>query len=99
MDVSVRDLKNRLSEYLRKVSAGQEVVVTSRGKPVARLVAPRAGRRVVAASGEEEAIALLRSQPWVRPGKVGKQRVGLLKPVKLKPGTKPLSEIVSEMRD
>lgn len=99
MEVSVRDLKNHLSEYLRKVSAGQEVVVTSRGKAVARLVAPRAGRRPAAASGEEEAIALLRSQPWIQPGKIGKQRVGLLKPVKLNPGTKPLSEIVSEMRD
>lgn len=99
MDVPVRDLKNRLSEYLRKVSAGQEVVVTSRGKAVARLVAPRAGRRSATASGEEEAIALLHNQPWIRPGKTGKQRVGLLKPVKLKPGTKPLSEIVSEMRD
>lgn len=99
MEVSVRELKNRLSEYLRKVSAGAEVVVTSRGKAVARLLAPRAGRRLAAASGEEEAIALLRSQPWIRPGKIGKQRVGLLKPVKLKPGTKPLSEVVSEMRD
>ena len=96
MDVSVRDLKNRLSEYLRKVSAGQEVVVTSRGKAVARLVAPRARSRVVAASREEEAIALLRSQPWVRPGK---GRVRLPKVVvKLKPGEKTLAEIVSEER-
>jgi prevent-host-death family protein len=97
MDVPVRELKNRLSEYLRKVSIGHEVRVTSRGKVVARLIAPSAVRRKQPA--EEEAIALLRSQPWIRPGKVGKQRVGLVKPIKLKPGTKSLSEIVSEMRD
>ncbi len=95
MEVSVRELKNRLSEYLRKVSAGQELVVTSRGKAVARLLAPRAGRRRLA-SGEEEAIALLRSQPWIRPGK-GRLRLPRFV-VRLKPGEKTLAEIVSEER-
>lgn len=33
--VAVRELKNKLSEYLRKVKAGERVVVTERGKPVA----------------------------------------------------------------
>jgi prevent-host-death family protein len=36
--VSVGHLKARLSEYLRRARAGQGVVVTDRGKPVARLV-------------------------------------------------------------
>jgi prevent-host-death family protein len=36
--VGVRELKSRLSEYLRQVSAGQTVVVTDHGRPVARLV-------------------------------------------------------------
>jgi len=35
--VAVRDLKACLSEYLAQVKAGEEVVVTERGKPVARL--------------------------------------------------------------
>ncbi|MCZ6615317.1 MAG: type II toxin-antitoxin system prevent-host-death family antitoxin [Chloroflexi bacterium] len=35
--VGVRELKARLSEYLALVKAGEEVVVTERGKPVARL--------------------------------------------------------------
>jgi prevent-host-death family protein len=35
--VAVRELKARLSEYLALVKAGEEVVVTERGKPVARL--------------------------------------------------------------
>ena len=33
--VAIRELKNRLSEYLRKVKAGERVVVTERGKAVA----------------------------------------------------------------
>jgi prevent-host-death family protein len=39
MKVSVRELKNRLSEHLRRVKAGQSIVVTSHDKPVARLCA------------------------------------------------------------
>lgn len=41
MDVSVRELKNRLSEYLRSVEAGETLVVTSRGKVIAEISAPR----------------------------------------------------------
>jgi prevent-host-death family protein len=37
-NVSVRELKNRLGHYLCAVRQGRIVVVTSRGKPVARLV-------------------------------------------------------------
>jgi len=33
--VAVRELKNKLSEYLRRVKAGERVVVTERGKAVA----------------------------------------------------------------
>ena len=34
----VAQLKARLSEYLARVRAGEEVLVTDRGRPVARLV-------------------------------------------------------------
>ncbi|MBC7251748.1 MAG: type II toxin-antitoxin system prevent-host-death family antitoxin [Anaerolineae bacterium] len=37
-NVGVRELKDRLGYYLRAVRQGRIVVVTSRGKPVARLV-------------------------------------------------------------
>jgi prevent-host-death family protein len=36
--VSVGRLKARLSEYLRRAKAGERVLVTDRGRPVARLV-------------------------------------------------------------
>jgi prevent-host-death family protein len=38
MGVSVSELKARLSEHLRRVRAGEELLVTDRGQPVARLV-------------------------------------------------------------
>jgi prevent-host-death family protein len=36
-EVGVRELKNHLSSYLQRVQAGEEVVVTEHGRPVARL--------------------------------------------------------------
>ncbi len=38
--VGVRDLKNRLSEYLRLVRAGEVVLVTDRGEVVAEIRKP-----------------------------------------------------------
>jgi prevent-host-death family protein len=35
---AVSELKAQLSEYLSKVKAGEEVVVTDRGKPIAKIV-------------------------------------------------------------
>jgi len=35
---AVSELKARLSEYLNQVKAGMEVLITDRGKPIARLV-------------------------------------------------------------
>ncbi len=37
IEVGIRDLKLNLSRYLARVRAGEELVVTDRGKPVARL--------------------------------------------------------------
>ena len=43
--VGVRDLKNRLSEFLRDVRAGERVLVTDRGEVVAELAPPGQGGR------------------------------------------------------
>lgn len=37
-NVGVRELKSRLGHYLRAVRRGETIVVTTRGKPLARLV-------------------------------------------------------------
>lgn len=42
--VGIRELRSRLSHYVRAVRAGDEVTVTDHGKAVARLV-PLEGRR------------------------------------------------------
>lgn len=94
MEVPVRELKNRLSEYLRRVQAGEEIVVTSRGKAVARLLAPRVRRRK--ASAEEDAIARLRSQPWIIPPRQHGKPQGSDRPVSVPPGT--TEEIVRWVR-
>jgi prevent-host-death family protein len=36
-EVGIRELKNALSKYIERVRAGEEVIVTDRGRPVARL--------------------------------------------------------------
>lgn len=38
MEVGVRQLRDQLHRWLEKVRKGQEVVITERGKPVARLI-------------------------------------------------------------
>ena len=94
MEVSIRDLKSRLSEYLRRVAEGEEMIVTSHGKEVARLVPPRVRRRT---RGEVEAIEQFRNLPWVRAG--NGLKIPLPKPlVKLQNGEKTLADIVSEQR-
>ena len=37
VEVGVRELKNNLSRYLDRIAQGDEVIVTDRGRPVARL--------------------------------------------------------------
>lgn len=41
--VGVRELKNRLSEYIRQVRSGESVLVTDRGEVVAELTPPGQG--------------------------------------------------------
>ncbi|OGO70046.1 MAG: hypothetical protein A2Z37_13020 [Chloroflexi bacterium RBG_19FT_COMBO_62_14] len=36
--VGVRELKDRLSAYLREVKRGQTIVITERGRPIGRIV-------------------------------------------------------------
>jgi antitoxin (DNA-binding transcriptional repressor) of toxin-antitoxin stability system len=96
MNVSVRELKAHLSEYLCRVQAGEEFDVTLRGRPIARLGATLAARQ----SDDPEAAvrAQLGSLSWVRLGSGGKPE-GLDPPLALKSGEKPLSQILLEERE
>lgn len=52
--VGVRELKNQLSRYLRRVRAGERLVITERGRPIAIVTSPTANR------GDRRIQALLR---------------------------------------
>jgi prevent-host-death family protein len=44
METGIRELKNNLSRYIRRIEKGERVVVTAHGRVVAELVPPAAGR-------------------------------------------------------
>jgi prevent-host-death family protein len=94
MKVSIREMKNSLSRYLKYVQGGQMVVITDRGKPVAQL-GPIAGS---AADAVQEDIQRILSLPWVRPGDGGKVR-GMRKPVRLSGAGPTAADIVLGDRD
>ena len=54
-------LKAELSEHLRHVKEGEEIIVTERGRPVARLVPIEAGEEPEADLADLEAAGLVRS--------------------------------------
>jgi len=83
----VRELRQNLSVYLRRVRQGETLEVTERGEPVARLM-PLNGDDLWAR--------------WVAEGKIVPGRGHLRDlppPMNLPPGSKPLSEILGELRD
>jgi prevent-host-death family protein len=45
MDVSVAEAKNQLSQLVRAVESGEDVIITRNGRPVAQLVPAPSERR------------------------------------------------------
>lgn len=66
MDVGVRELKQHLSEHLRRVSAGEVIRITDRGVPVA-VLAPVAAGDPLQAGIDEGWI-----RPSLQPGGIGR---------------------------
>jgi prevent-host-death family protein len=61
--VGVRDLKNRLSEFLRRVADGERITVTDRGRPIAVLGPPDATPDdALDAAAAREGLPLLRGR-------------------------------------
>jgi prevent-host-death family protein len=83
MEVGVRELRNHLSRYLDLVREGDEVVVTDRGRAIARVV-PVGGERV---------LDRLIAEGIVTPARQPKRRA--TKPIKSN-GT--VSDLVGEQR-
>lgn len=83
MEAGVRELRNHLSRYLERVKDGEEVVVTDRGRTVARIL-PMSGERT---------IDRLIADGIVTPAKV--QKRGSARPIR-SAGT--VSDLVAEQR-
>jgi prevent-host-death family protein len=56
--IGIYDAKIQLSRLIQEVEAGREVVITRRGKPVARLVPPAAPRKRASARAARRIRAL-----------------------------------------
>ena len=85
--VGVRELKNSLSKYLRRVAEGERIIVTDRGRPVAVVIPPDHSDEVA------RAMAMVREGLAKWDG--GKPR-GSSRPVKVK--GRPISETMLEDR-
>lgn len=67
MQAGIRELKDNLSRYIRRIEAGERVVVTAHGRVVAELIRPAAGREG-RTSGFERLIASGEVRPPVEEG-------------------------------
>ena len=81
----MRDLKNNLSRYLDRVRGGEDVIVTDRGKPVARLSAIDAST---------DRLAELVAAGIVRPAKLAKRS----RPARRITPKGSVSDLVAEQR-
>jgi len=93
--VAISELKAKLSEYLKAVRAGEEVIVTDRGKPVARL-APLSGP-----DGAEARLHMLVRTGQARPpeaeGGIEPDRIAALRP--RVPGAGVVDALLEERRE
>ena len=90
--VSVRDLKNRLSEHLRRLEDGETITVTRRGKPVA-VISPVEPRKDRISPGMRKLI-----EEGIVEWSGGKPR-GIDRPVRLRGKGPTAAEIVIQGRD
>ena len=70
--VGIRELKNRLSEYLREVRTGSTILITDRGTVVAELREPELRR---APPGDQALLDSWAAQGVVQPPRTGKRRI------------------------
>ena len=85
--VGIRELKNRLSDFIKRAANGERITVTDRGRPVAVISPPMD-------TPEDERIAAMLREGIAKWGG-GKPR-GSPRPVKIK--GRPISDTVIEER-
>jgi len=86
--VGTRELKSRLSQYLRRVKAGQTITVTERGKAIGQIIP-------IKPSIEDRLRAMVSAgiAEW------NEQKLKPYKPVAQNTGTRQLSDMVVEDRE
>jgi prevent-host-death family protein len=96
MKASVREPKGHLSRYLQRVAAGEDLTVTLRGRPIARLVraTPQLCEREPTAAEVQRRLAAI---PGVIMPTVSKPR-GAKRPIQIRRGERTLAQIVLEER-
>jgi len=65
VDVNIAEARNRLTRLIRAVEAGEQVVITRNGKPVAQLAPPPPDRRKAQLGGMRDRIKFLKG--WDKP--------------------------------
>ncbi len=86
--VGTRELKSKLSEYMRRVKGGETILVTERGKPIGQIIPVK---RTI----EEKLQSVVDAGLAEWNGK----KVKLSKPTAINRGAKQISDLVSEDRD
>lgn len=89
--VGIRELKNKLSAYIRRSEAGEIIEITAHGRTVARLAPPKRARRAVPGRME----ALIASGTVRPPLESGSPTEGWI-PLRLPPGT--AAQLIDEDR-
>ena len=89
--VGMKELKTRLTRYLRRIKAGEEVIVTERGKPIALLQPIQSATNV---RSLETRLAQLEAQGLL----TAPQRKPLRRVRRVKIGGPPLSTIILDDR-
>src|SRR4051812_1880642 len=92
--VGVRELKNRLSEFLRDVKNGEQLLVTDRGEVIAELAAP--GSVLADASVPPGIVSLAKRGVLTLASHRGRHAYDALRPLR---GIPSATELLNESRE
>jgi prevent-host-death family protein len=86
--IGIRELRQNASEYVRRAEKGETIEVTDRGRPVAQLTPLPQPQSIL--------------ERWIAEGKATPAKLRLAElgpPVPRRPGARPLSEVLDELRE
>lgn len=89
-EAGIKEIKNNLSRYLARVKSGEEILITERGKPIARIIKEGEGNTSV----RHALGSLIQKGLIVMPS----QSINRSKPPQVKVSGKSVSDMVIEDR-